>query len=159
MATVNLIPLGEFNPDADIGSSISKRWETWIGELKMYLVASGITRKRALLLYLAGRRVREIFANVTGTGEDDNFDTAITKLTEYFTPLKNRRYEVYRFRQLTQGDNESLDAFHMRLRAASSNCEFTNVDFEIEQQIITGGKSTQIRRKALADMLVDGRGK
>ena len=67
---LNLIPLPQFNPDVDIGSSISKRWERWLKDFKMYLVASGIkdnTRKRALLLYMAGARVREIFDNLGET--------------------------------------------------------------------------------------------
>ena len=36
-ASVNLLPLQEFNPDAEIGLSIAKRWETWLNEFKMYL--------------------------------------------------------------------------------------------------------------------------
>ena len=157
----------KFNPDCEVGSSVSKRWETWLKDFKTYCVAIDITgnaRKRALLLYEGGQRVRQIFSNLTG--EDNDFDTAMTKLTEYFTPLKNTRYEIYKFRQLKQEDSESLDTFHMRLRESSCNCQFTNVDSEIEQQIITGGKFTQIRKSALKnpnytlkDMLVDGRGK
>ena len=54
----------------------------------------------------------------------------------------------------------------MCLRSAASNCEFTNVDFEIEQQIVIGGTSRNIRKKSLKDpeyklkeMLLDGRRK
>ena len=43
-------------------------------------------------------------------------------------------------------------------------CSFTDVDFEIEQQIITAGTSSRIRKKALRDptydlkaILLDGR--
>ncbi len=77
---------------------------------------------------------------------------------------KNQRYEVYKFRQTRQEEGETLDKFHTRLRNLSSNCEFTNADFEIEQQILTGGSSSKIRRRALRDpdyklkdMLIDGR--
>ena len=167
---VSLRPLMEFNPDVEVGSSVAKRWETWLKELNMYIVASGITdksRKRALLLYTVGARVREIFSNLVDTGGDDDFDTAHAKLTEYFEPQKNTRYEVYNFRKMKQDVEESLDSFYMRLRSKATNCEFADkLEEEIEQQIIIGGSSSQIRKKALRDtayklkdMLLDGRRK
>jgi hypothetical protein len=45
----------------------------------MFLTASGITdpkRKRALLLYQAGPRVREIFKQFPETGTDTDYDIA-----------------------------------------------------------------------------------
>ena len=70
------------------------------------------------------------------------------------------------FRKLQQGESESLDNFHVRLRSKAKNCEFANIDAEIEQQIIVGGSSSHIRKKALKDpeyklkdMLIDGRRK
>ena len=166
---LNLTPLPEFNPDVEVGSSVSKKWERWLKDFKMYIVATAVsdnTRKRALLLYMVGSRVREIFENLVETGEENDFDTAVNKLTEYFAPQKNTRYEIYKFRQLKQEDGESLDAFHIRLRSSATNCEFVTVDSEIEQQIITGGLSTTIRKKALKnpdyklkDMLQEGRRK
>ena len=53
-----------FDPDATAGASLAPRWKTWVSDFKTYLVANAITddtRKCALLLYLAGPRVREIF--------------------------------------------------------------------------------------------------
>ena len=86
------------------------------------------------------------------------------KLTSYFEPQKNRRYKVYKFREAKQNQDETLDQFHTRLRTLSQACEFTDVDFEIEQQFITGGISSKFRRKALRDpkydlkqMILDGR--
>ncbi len=133
----------------------------------MFLLASGITdpkRQRALLLYQTGHRVREIFRQIPETGDDSDYATAKTKLKEYFEPLQNRRYAVYQFRQAKQEENETLDQFHTRLRTLAQTCSFSNVDFEIEQQIITAGTSTRIRKKALRDptydlkaILIDGR--
>ncbi len=53
-------------------------------------------------------------------------------------PQQNRRYTVHRFRQA-----------HTRLRTLAQTCSFNDVDFEIEQQIITAGISSRIRKKAL----------
>ena len=71
--------------------------EKWLADFDMYIAASGITnntRKRALLLYQAGSRVREIFAQLEDTGSADAFSTAKDKLTAYFEPQKYLRYDV-----------------------------------------------------------------
>ena len=66
--------------------------------------------KRALFLYQAGPRIREIFTQIPDTGNDDDYEKAKDKLREYFEPQKNRRYyEVYRFRKATQESQETLD--------------------------------------------------
>ena len=130
--SVSIQPVPEFNPDAELGASLATRWNTWLADFEMFLLASGITdekRKRALLLYQAGQRVREIFRQIPETGTDSDYKIAKDKLTEYFEPQKNRRYEVYRFRQAVQEPNETLDQFHTRLRTLAQTCSFTDVDF------------------------------
>ena len=89
--------LPPFDPDATVGASLAPRWKTWVSDFTTYLVANAIDdnkRKRALLLYFAGSRVREIFRHLTDTGGDEDFDTALTALTNYFEPHRNRLYEV-----------------------------------------------------------------
>ena len=130
LPSVSIKPVAEFRPHAEVGASLATRWNDWLDDFEMFLVASGITdntRKRALLLYLAGLRVREIFKNLTDVGEADDFNSAMAKLTEYFEPQKNRRYEVYRFRQATQAQQDTLDQFHTRLRTMAHTCEFHDV--------------------------------
>ena len=157
----------EFNPDVEVGASLATRWRKWLMDFDMFLAASGITsnaRKRALLLYQAGSRVRDIFAQLPDTGEANDFETAKEKLTQHFQPQKNVRYDVYVFRKAFQQKDETLDQYHTCLRTLAEPCEFTNLDFELEEQIIIGGTSTRIRKQALRDpsydlkaMLLDGR--
>ena len=131
MAQIPLQPMPQFYPDAAVGASLATRWKTWLADFNTFLVASGITeskRQRALLLYQAGPRIREIFKQLSDTGEDNDFDTAKAKLTQFFEPQKNRRYEVFRFRQAKQEQGESLDKFHTRLRSLAETCEFENTD-------------------------------
>ena len=157
----------KFNPDVEVGASLATRWQKWLMDFDMFLAASGITsnaRKRALLLYQAGSRVRDIFAQLPDTNEANDFETAKAKLTQHFQPQKNVRYDVYVFRKAFQQKDETLDQYHTRLRTLAEPCEFTNLDFELEEQIIIGGTSTRIRKQALRDpsydlkaMLLDGR--
>ena len=155
---MSIQPLPEFSPGAEIGASLAAKWRLWIEDFEMFILASGITdpkRKRALLLYQAGQRVREIFRQLQDTGTEADYDTAKTKLQEYFEPQHNRRYAVYRFRQAKQEAHETLDQFHTRLRSLAQTCNFHDVDFEIEQQIITAGTSSRIRKRALRDPTYD----
>ena len=103
--SVSIKPVPEFHPDAELDASLATRWKDWMADFEMFILASGITdpkRKRALLLYQAGPTVREIFKQIPDTGAEVDYDVAKAKLQEYFEPQKNRRYEVYRFRQATQ---------------------------------------------------------
>ncbi|CAB3998539.1 Transposon Tf2-9 poly [Paramuricea clavata] len=165
--SVPIRPMPEFNPDAELGASVATRWKNWVADFDMFLLASGVTdpkRQRALLLYQAGARVREIFKQLPDTGEDKDYDIAKAKLLAHFEPQKNRRYEVYRFRKAVQEPRETLDQFHNRLRTLAQTCEFASPDFELEEQIIIGGASSKIRKRALRDpsfnlaaMLLEGR--
>ena len=92
MATAPLAnPMPPFDPDSEIGANIGHKWKVWLEDFEMYITANGIPdkkQKRAFLLYQAGSRVREIFRQLPDRGEDDDYDTAVTKLNGYFEPQK-----------------------------------------------------------------------
>ena len=73
--SVSTQPVAKFNPGSEVSTILAKRWNTWISKFEMFITARGIQdkkQKRALLLYQAGSRVREIFRQLadTGTNED-----------------------------------------------------------------------------------------
>jgi hypothetical protein len=83
--SIQLLP--DFNLDSEVGASLATRWTNWLDGFEMFILASGITdkkRKRALLLYQAGQRVREMFRQLPNTGTAADYKTATDKLTEYF---------------------------------------------------------------------------
>ena len=127
-------PMPPFNPEEEVGRNQALRWRTWLADFKMFLATSNITnktRQRAILLYQAGPRVREICPRIGELSKYDDIAKAEELLTAYFEPKKNRLYEVYKFRQAKQGVSETIDQFHRRLHSISKNCEFSDVDFEI----------------------------
>ena len=83
--------------------------------------------------------------------EAKDFKSAVKALTKYFEPEKNMIYQTYVFRQATQGKEEGIDEFHMRLHGLAKHREFANADFEIKMQIMTNGTSLRLRKKALQD--------
>ena len=71
---------------------------------------------------------------------------------EYFEPRKHHLFNVYQFRQLTQGKEESYDDFGTRLKLAVGPCDFPTDwrDVEIQLQLIEKGKSRQVRWRLLS---------
>ena len=112
-------------------------------------MATNITnskQKRAILLYQVGPATQEIYETLEKTGEDCN--TALTKLTEYFSPKKNVDYAIFQFRQAVQTPGETVEQFATRLimRKLAANCEFHDTSQEIKSAIIQHCLSKRLRR-------------
>ena len=72
--SVSVQPVCEFNPDAEVDASLATRWNTW---------------NRALLLYLAGAQVHEIFRQLNDTRTNDHYD--IARVMEVPIPITKDR--------------------------------------------------------------------
>jgi len=139
-----------------VDGNVGPRWKKWLARFENLIVGMGIAdakQKRALLLHYSGPEVDEIFDTLEGTGEDEDYKTAVEKLTAHFNPQINTTYEVFSFRKAQQNEGESLDSFHTRLRTLAKTCEFADTDKEIKEQIILSCKSNALRRKALREDL------
>ena len=128
-----------------------------MSRFKNLMLACNITdqiRQRALLLHYAGEQTHDIFdtlPDTVATENENTLDKAVSALTAHFAPKRNREYEVYTFRQAKQNMDEDMTTYYTRLRQLSSTCEFTDVDREIQSQIIQNCSSSRLRRKALRD--------
>ncbi len=135
MATgLDLSSLGKFDPYSD-PTTLSLRWKEWLRRYERFLVAMDIkddTRKRALLLYAAGNEVEKIFETLSDVGEDKDYNKAVEKLNEYFSPKKNVLFETHKFRQLKQLTEETIDQYCTRLRQQAMICEFSSIENEIK---------------------------
>src|SRR5208282_308941 len=157
----NISQIASFIPDADL-TSVAQRWKRWSDRFDNLIIALNVTdnaRKNALLLHLAGEVVFEIFDGLVLPAIPDDADAAVTNvytaakgaLDAHFNPKRNVEFERYTFRSEKQKDNETIDAYHSRLRNLSRNCEFANVDIEIKSHIIQTCLSTRLRRRALVE--------
>ena len=152
-ARLDLPPLPPFDAYTD-PSSVGQRWKSWRRRFQTYLAAIDVTspaQQRALLLYQVGQDTQDIFDTIPNNGEDDDYETALAKLDEYFLPKKNIDFEIFQFRKATQNRGETIDQFATRLRKLAANCEFRNVDTEIKSMIIQHCLSTRLRRYALRE--------
>lgn len=134
-------------------TSAGLRWKSYIARFKNMLKAFKIDdeeQKIALLLHNAGEEVFEIYQTLPTTSST-TFDAVSDLLTGYFCPKKCMEFEVHKFRKSYQMKDESMDAFHTRLRKLATCCDFHDSDKEIKMQIIEGCRSHQLRVKALQD--------
>ncbi len=111
MATgLDLSGIQQLKPHED-PTSLSNRWTAWLKRFERFVVAMDIkdtTRKRSLLLYLAGPEVEKIFETIQDNGEEKDYDVAAKTLTEYFSPKKNTMYEIHLFRKAQQRQGETI---------------------------------------------------
>ena len=98
-------------------TNLSKKWETWKDDFQLFVIASGITnaaQKRALLLHMAGKEVKEIYRSLAKS--EDTYEEVIEKLDDYFKPKKNLSYERYVFKKSKQNADEDTATYITKLR-------------------------------------------
>ena len=86
-SALDLAPFPHFDVHTE-QSNLGPRWKAWLKRFETFCVASDFkntTRKRALLLYMAGPNVMDIFETLAETGEDSGYKTAHEKLNEYIS--------------------------------------------------------------------------
>ena len=114
-------------------------------------------QKKALLLHTAGIEVQELYETLTDPGpgagvEEDTateFDKTLRTLNAYFATKLNEPYERHVFRNMAQQEGETVDQFIAKLRKQAQNCNFTDPDVDIRDQVIDRCRSSALRRKLL----------
>lgn len=139
-------------------TSVGPRWRRWKMAFQFYIDGTGITdprQKKALLLHSAGMDVQEVYSTleepVSGSKDEiDEYEKAMKTLDSHFTPQTNVPFERHEFRQMFQGESETVDQFVIRLTRQSDNCEFgENKKEHIRDQVIDKCRSNKLRRKLL----------
>ena len=152
----------EFCPDGD-ASVVSTSWTAWVEEFEAYADSKGLfnlagdqhkdmrAQRKALLLYHAGPRVREIQKTLTATNRHA-YDNFLTGLNTYFTVEPNETFQRHIFRKMIQEEGETVSQFCSRLRKAASNgCNYHDVDKMIRDQIVEYCISDELRKKLMEE--------
>ena len=110
------------------------------------MTASGIsdpTQKRALLLHLAGPKVRDVFNNsipATARGEAKDYQKAMDCLSEHFKPRKNALMARQAFIAANLIAGETINNFITRLQKLAEHCKYE------------GERDNQVRDRAISDI-------
>lgn len=135
-------------------SAQTHQWEEWIKELNIYFEAAAITavkRKRALLLYLGGEQVRNIYETYDDT--EKTFETTQAILNTHFAQRKNLSFERFKFHSSTMTSYENALAYITRLKKLARSCDFDQYSPEdaLVDHFITTCGSSILRRKLLSE--------
>ena len=152
----------EFCADGD-ASVVSTSWTSWLEEFEAYADSKGVfdldgdrnkdmrAQRKALLLYHAGARVREIHKTLTATNRHA-YDDFVAGLNAYFTVEPNETFQRHIFRKMVQLEQETVSQYCSRLRKAASNgCNYHNVDKMIRDQIVEYCLSDDLRKKLMEE--------
>ena len=116
-------------------------------------MATGDTQeaqKKALLLHLAGKDIKQIYKTLKGN-DTDQYNAMCEKLDHYFKPKKNITYERYIFKNIKQNEKESTVSFVTRLRKQAEYCAFSDVAEAVKDQFISECHSVKLKQKLLKD--------
>lgn len=146
-------PLETFDCEGE-PASVGLRWEKWKRGLEIFLTATDVSdpkKRKANLLHLGGLTLQEIYHNLPDEQEaehgGDEYEIAIKKLDEYFSPKQSKIYERHLFRLLKQEPGEKFEKFLVRLRNQGSKCKFVNQEDNIIDQIVEKCSSKDLRKK------------
>ena len=119
-----------------------------------------VNKKQVFLGLHSSRTMQKIYEHVTAAADRDaqTFDQMVVKLKKHFEGNTNTTLANFRFHKLCQKDEESFEAFVMRVRDEAKNCDFKCDSDQckikstlIRDRIIIGTTNDDIRRNALKD--------
>ena len=73
-------------------------------------------QRRALLLHCAGPDVQDMFYILVDTGSAKDYQKAEDALSRHFVTQINTPYERHLFREIVQGEDETIDQFAVQRR-------------------------------------------
>ena len=143
-----LPPFPPFDPLTD-PASVGLRWRKWTRRFKNLLISLrefDPTVPRGLLLTYVGEATNDIFDTLSDTGT--TYETAITRLTDHFDPIRNKAIDIAADKSRTRRITAKLLPPPER---ESNSLRIPNQDAEIKTQIIHHTSDSQIHRKALRE--------
>ena len=159
----------EFVPD--YGQDVASEFELWLIDVNDYMSICKVAEaeeKKSLFMNLAGLNIRRIAKGLViptppaledGT-PGDTYKALTDAVQAHFRPSINTTSERHKFRQLKQGEQESVTAFVGRLRAKVELCDFESIKVhtvtngQLRDQLIVGIKSNEISKELLKEATI-----
>ncbi len=144
-------------------TNLAQRWWGWKRGFQFYVTSKGLTdaeEKKALLRHCTDMETQDLYEALTDPGpgelcdgEEDNaneYDVALRTFDVHFNRQLNVPCERHVFRQMSQGNYESIDQFIARLHRQSGHCDFGNAAVQnIQEQVVEKCQNPCMHRKLL----------
>lgn len=134
-----------------------ENWRTFKQQLKLYLTATGVpdeegqrSRRIAILLTLGGAELLRIY-NTFGLADahEETLDQILVRFDGHFQPRANVLIERYKFRSAKQEQEESIDAYLVRITGLVQQCGFVEATRpeHLRDQLVYGCYDERLREK------------
>ena len=122
-------------------------WDEWI-EVELNFRVSKITelsQKKDILLLYGGKEVRKLDKSLASTFSTEyEYLLLKTKLTDYFSPKKNKFYNRYVFLNMRPQHGKSTASYAARLGEKTTDCDFHNDGERILEQLMITSESQEL---------------
>ena len=146
-------------PPLDIhDSNAAEKWEEFEQAWKNYSIAMKLHQEPsvqvATLLSVVGAEVQLVFAVFTDWASDtdqNKIQPVLQKFAAYCQPLKNVRFERYKFYSRMQESGESYDHYQTALRQLVERCEFESITPNqiLRDKLVFGIRDSKVRERLL----------
>ena len=140
-------------------------FELWLEEFEDSVLANfgevDDKRKKAILMQLCGEAVKKHVASLDSEIKS-NYERLTTEITSKFKHTANETVERHIFNTMEQEEEETIEAFLMRLRLQAKKCNYTIPSRVIEVELDDGQKkdvtieSEDISESLIRDRIVVG---
>lgn len=163
---VQIMP--KFNEEKSLdGHAVYNEWLDWKLSFDAWAEAMDInsqSKKFKWLMVAGGRSIRRIYDSTPKSDEEIEefkaplleipyYNNAVYRLESFFRAKSNPRLERQILSEMKQQDDESVNAFVVRLRTQAYRCGFDQqrVDEEVFFQIMQGAKSEKVKQYAATE--------
>lgn len=135
----------------------TETWDDYLTRFECVLRAADLTelsssRKVGYFLSSCGRDIFATARALTAPQEVYlvSWDTLIDKLRNHYSPAPSKVARRHAFRQRFQKEGEPINDYIAALRTAAVNCEFTELEDLLLDQLICGVQDLRLQRRLLA---------
>lgn len=161
--------MAEFRiPSPSVFDSNLESWTKWKQRLDIFLKASGKNSdnddiKIAILLSVIGDEGLDVF-NTFKDETKKSFKEVINAYDQHYLPKTNTTMETFKFNNLSQGPDQSIDQFLTELRKQARLCDFvcsksgcssSYEDRMIKDRLILGIHDKQIQQRLMREVGLD----
>ena len=115
--------------------SVGTEWKQWLRSFQLYADGKGLiivpdkddnkVQRRALFLHRAGPAdVQDIFDVLADTACAKDYQKTEDALTRHYVTQINTPYERHLFREMVQGEDETIDPSAVRLKRKAQQCDY-----------------------------------
>lgn len=159
-----LLKLPPFECETIPLSEIRQKWHDYKKQFEYVASAIGKKKKKKLksiFLAVGGRQLQKVYESLPANENqiDDDFESTIKRLDEYFAPKRHDTFERYSFWSLIPLQDETLDKFLLRAKTHASKCRFGSTDQESQDAAVIDKivmlAPPDLRRKILEKSTID----